>query len=193
MAPRGARSGRLVGVDAGRRDQPVRFGAARPRRGASLRPSVDTARSSSSQGAARPGHCPGSALTPPPRRRSCASPRRSPGSCASTTSTSTRSRLERSTRACSTRCSPPVPSGWGRASTNGRSSSSAAAACRCDEGPSWRSSSARPPAMASPASCSAPCGTHGRSCPERRADLDSDVYTLRRIVPRDRGLDWGDA
>jgi NAD(P)-dependent dehydrogenase (short-subunit alcohol dehydrogenase family) len=27
---------------------------------------------------------------------------------------------------------------------------------------------------------------------ERRADLDSDVYTLRRIVPRDRGLDWGD-
>ncbi len=29
--------------------------------------------------------------------------------------------------------------------------------------------------------------------PERRADLDSDVYTLRRIVPRDRGFDWGDA
>ena len=26
---------------------------------------------------------------------------------------------------------------------------------------------------------------------ERRADLDSDVYTLRRIVPSDRGLDWG--
>jgi NAD(P)-dependent dehydrogenase (short-subunit alcohol dehydrogenase family) len=24
-------------------------------------------------------------------------------------------------------------------------------------------------------------------------DLASDVYTLRRIVPRDRGLDWGDA
>jgi NAD(P)-dependent dehydrogenase (short-subunit alcohol dehydrogenase family) len=28
--------------------------------------------------------------------------------------------------------------------------------------------------------------------PERRADLESDVYTLRRIVPRDRGLDWGE-
>jgi NAD(P)-dependent dehydrogenase (short-subunit alcohol dehydrogenase family) len=28
---------------------------------------------------------------------------------------------------------------------------------------------------------------------ERRGDLESDVYTLRRIVPRDRGLDWGDA
>lgn len=28
---------------------------------------------------------------------------------------------------------------------------------------------------------------------ERREDLESDVYTLRRIVPRDRGLDWGDA
>ncbi len=25
-----------------------------------------------------------------------------------------------------------------------------------------------------------------------RADLDSDVYTLRRIVPRDRGLSWGE-
>jgi NAD(P)-dependent dehydrogenase (short-subunit alcohol dehydrogenase family) len=24
-----------------------------------------------------------------------------------------------------------------------------------------------------------------------RGDLDSDVYTLRRIVPQDRGLDWG--
>jgi NAD(P)-dependent dehydrogenase (short-subunit alcohol dehydrogenase family) len=28
--------------------------------------------------------------------------------------------------------------------------------------------------------------------PEHREDLDSDVYTLRRIVPRDRGMDWGD-
>jgi NAD(P)-dependent dehydrogenase (short-subunit alcohol dehydrogenase family) len=28
--------------------------------------------------------------------------------------------------------------------------------------------------------------------PERREELDSDVYTLRRIVPKDRGLDWGD-
>jgi NAD(P)-dependent dehydrogenase (short-subunit alcohol dehydrogenase family) len=27
--------------------------------------------------------------------------------------------------------------------------------------------------------------------PEHRIDLDSDVYTLRRIVPRDRGMDWG--
>jgi NAD(P)-dependent dehydrogenase (short-subunit alcohol dehydrogenase family) len=27
--------------------------------------------------------------------------------------------------------------------------------------------------------------------PEHRAELDSDVYTLRRIVPRDRGLAWG--
>lgn len=25
-----------------------------------------------------------------------------------------------------------------------------------------------------------------------REDLESDVYTLRRIVPRDRGFDWGD-
>jgi NAD(P)-dependent dehydrogenase (short-subunit alcohol dehydrogenase family) len=29
--------------------------------------------------------------------------------------------------------------------------------------------------------------------PQRLADLDSDVYTLRRIVPRDRGLTWGEA
>jgi NAD(P)-dependent dehydrogenase (short-subunit alcohol dehydrogenase family) len=28
--------------------------------------------------------------------------------------------------------------------------------------------------------------------PEHRRDLDSDVYTLRRIVPGDRGLDWGE-
>jgi NAD(P)-dependent dehydrogenase (short-subunit alcohol dehydrogenase family) len=27
---------------------------------------------------------------------------------------------------------------------------------------------------------------------ERRQELESDVYTLRRIVPRDRGLGWGD-
>jgi NAD(P)-dependent dehydrogenase (short-subunit alcohol dehydrogenase family) len=30
-----------------------------------------------------------------------------------------------------------------------------------------------------------------RELPTHRADLDSDVYTLRRIVPDDRGLDWG--
>ena len=29
--------------------------------------------------------------------------------------------------------------------------------------------------------------------PEHRADLDSDVYTLRRIVPADRGHGWGDS
>jgi NAD(P)-dependent dehydrogenase (short-subunit alcohol dehydrogenase family) len=28
--------------------------------------------------------------------------------------------------------------------------------------------------------------------PERLEDLESDIYTLRRIVPKDRGLDWGD-
>lgn len=28
--------------------------------------------------------------------------------------------------------------------------------------------------------------------PAHRAELDSDVYTLRRIVPADRGLDWGE-
>lgn len=32
-----------------------------------------------------------------------------------------------------------------------------------------------------------------RELPGRRAELDSDVYILRRIVPHDRGLDWGDA
>jgi NAD(P)-dependent dehydrogenase (short-subunit alcohol dehydrogenase family) len=31
-----------------------------------------------------------------------------------------------------------------------------------------------------------------RELPTHRMDLDSDVYTLRRIVPGDRGLDWGD-
>jgi NAD(P)-dependent dehydrogenase (short-subunit alcohol dehydrogenase family) len=31
-----------------------------------------------------------------------------------------------------------------------------------------------------------------RQLPEHRADLDSDVYTLRRIVPADRELEWGD-
>lgn len=30
-----------------------------------------------------------------------------------------------------------------------------------------------------------------RELPSHRTDLDSDVYTLRRIVPADRGLDWG--
>ncbi|HTU77303.1 MAG TPA: SDR family oxidoreductase [Solirubrobacteraceae bacterium] len=30
-----------------------------------------------------------------------------------------------------------------------------------------------------------------RELPEHHGDLDSDIYTLRRIVPRDRGLDWG--
>jgi NAD(P)-dependent dehydrogenase (short-subunit alcohol dehydrogenase family) len=31
-----------------------------------------------------------------------------------------------------------------------------------------------------------------RDLPEHREDLDSDVYALRRIVPADRGMDWGD-
>jgi len=31
-----------------------------------------------------------------------------------------------------------------------------------------------------------------RDLPEHREDLDSDVYTLRRIVPKDRGLGWGE-
>ena len=31
-----------------------------------------------------------------------------------------------------------------------------------------------------------------RELPEHRQDLDSDVYALRRIVPGDRGMDWGD-
>jgi NAD(P)-dependent dehydrogenase (short-subunit alcohol dehydrogenase family) len=31
-----------------------------------------------------------------------------------------------------------------------------------------------------------------RDLPEHRDDLDSDVYTLRRIVPADRGFDWGE-
>jgi len=31
-----------------------------------------------------------------------------------------------------------------------------------------------------------------RDLPTHRGDLDSDVYTLRRIVPADRGMGWGD-
>lgn len=31
-----------------------------------------------------------------------------------------------------------------------------------------------------------------RDLPEHRADLESDIYTLRRIVPADRGHGWGD-
>lgn len=31
-----------------------------------------------------------------------------------------------------------------------------------------------------------------RELPEHREDLASDVYTLRRIVPADRGMEWGD-
>jgi NAD(P)-dependent dehydrogenase (short-subunit alcohol dehydrogenase family) len=31
-----------------------------------------------------------------------------------------------------------------------------------------------------------------RDLPEHSADLESDVYTLRRIVPADRGFGWGD-
>ncbi|MBS1861347.1 MAG: SDR family oxidoreductase [Actinobacteria bacterium] len=30
-----------------------------------------------------------------------------------------------------------------------------------------------------------------RDLPEHRGDLSSDIYTLRRIVPADRGFDWG--
>ncbi len=30
-----------------------------------------------------------------------------------------------------------------------------------------------------------------RDFDQHREDLDSDIYTLRRIVPGDRGLDWG--
>ncbi len=32
-----------------------------------------------------------------------------------------------------------------------------------------------------------------RELPKYHNDLDSDVYTLRRIVPADRGLSWGDS
>jgi NAD(P)-dependent dehydrogenase (short-subunit alcohol dehydrogenase family) len=32
-----------------------------------------------------------------------------------------------------------------------------------------------------------------RDLPEHRDDLESDIYTLRRIVPGDRGLGWGDS
>ncbi len=32
-----------------------------------------------------------------------------------------------------------------------------------------------------------------RRLPEHIVELDSDIYTLRRIVPGDRGLDWADA
>ena len=32
-----------------------------------------------------------------------------------------------------------------------------------------------------------------RQLPEHRDELVSDIYTLRRIVPADRGLDWGQA
>lgn len=32
-----------------------------------------------------------------------------------------------------------------------------------------------------------------RELPDHLAELDSDVYTLRRIIPADRGLDWGDS
>jgi NAD(P)-dependent dehydrogenase (short-subunit alcohol dehydrogenase family) len=31
-----------------------------------------------------------------------------------------------------------------------------------------------------------------RDLPEHRDDLASDIYTLRRIVPADRGLEWGE-
>jgi hypothetical protein len=27
--------------------------------------------------------------------------------------------------------------------------------------------------------------------PAHLSELDSDVYTLRRVVPADRGMDWG--
>ena len=80
-------------------------------------PGAATARSSSSLGAVPRGRCRDSAPTRPPRRRWCASPRRWQRSCASTASTSTRSRPARSTPACSRRCSPPGPAGGGRLAT----------------------------------------------------------------------------
>ncbi len=59
--------------------------------------------------------------------------------------------------------------------------------------PRWPSISDRQRAMALPVGCSAPSGIRGRTSPARREDLDgSDVYTLRRIVPKDRGFTWGD-
>ncbi len=31
-----------------------------------------------------------------------------------------------------------------------------------------------------------------RELPEQRADLETDIHTLRRIVPKERGMHWGD-
>ena len=47
------------------------------------------------------------------------------------------------------------------------------------------------PATVSRAACSAPSGISWPTLAERAADLDgSDIYTLRRIVPEDRGQTW---
>ena len=48
-------------------------------------------------------------------------------------------------------------------------------------------------ATASPAGCSARSGIPGTTCPSiATSSTRTDIYTLRRIVPADRGLDWGD-
>ena len=80
----------------------------------------------------------------------------------------------------------------GKRSTSARSSSASEGGAPLEKG---SGSGGLPgfgqPATASPAGCSAPSGTTGRNCPLASANLaKSDIYTLRRIVPEDRGQKW---
>ena len=90
------------------------------------------------------------------------------------------------------RCSRPARRLSGRRSTIAPSSSSAPAECRSSAGPSWRSFWDPRRAMGSRAKLLSAVWDPWRELPEHREDLDSDVYTLRRIVPGDRGLGWGE-
>ena len=59
--------------------------------------------------------------------------------------------------------------------------------------PRSRCSSGRRRATASPAGCCSAVWDPWERLPQHRGDLDgSDIYTLRRIVPKDRGMTWGE-
>jgi len=103
---------------------------------------------------------------------------------------STRLRRERSTRACSRRCSRRVPNASGMTSIDEASNSRRTAVHRSTKAPTSPFSSGPLRAMGSPASSSVPSGIPGaHPDASRRSQADRRVYASS-IVPSDRSLDW---
>ncbi len=150
-----------------------------------------TARSCSCRAAAPPARCPASAPMPRRRRRSCVSPRRWPRRCAATASTSTPSRRARSTPGCSTRCSPAAPR-----RRRGVLRACGQAARRGRRAPRDGRRAGGVPGLGGERRHHGQTAERGLgpvgALPEHRDDSDrTDVYTLRRIVPDDRGIHVG--